>query len=514
MSENTDGPMEEFDAPDSGDGPLPNPEDVQPSFKVVDKRKYFDLIKYKPHGRQWLFHESNARFKIPIAGRRFGKSMMVGKDVQPLLMVPNKRIWIIGPTYDLSEKEFRVIWDDMIVRLGFGREPKVKKSYNKKMGNMYIEFPWNTRLEARSAERPDTLVGESLDYVIMSEAAKHNKETWTRYIYPSLTDKRGGAVLASTPEGQNWIHDLWQWGQNPEFAEWESWRYPSWENQIVFPGGREDSEIKLLERTIPREEFEQEIGALFTSFSGRIFSEFDEQTHVTSVEYDPNLPSYMAFDWGFVNPLAAIEFQIDSMQRVRVWREHYKERVILEDHLEILKHRVNPIGYKLDLCFGDAADPGSIETVCAKFAPCYGDPKSKDNWMEGVQLVKGFLKLQEVGKADEYGTPKEEPWLIIDHSCKNLIREFNNYRSSPRRGGRIELSPREAAQKYDDHALDALRYGMMHIFKLGANIRLSTAIDKSELNRVADDRGYFTSNNSDLLLPDGSSGFITRGLDF
>lgn len=486
---------DEYDAPKEVPGEQSEEfREMSPSFKVVDKAKYFELIKYKPHGRQWLFHKSNARFKLPVCGRRFGKSMMTGKDVQTQLLVPNKRIWIVGPTYDLGEKEFRVIWDDMIVKLGMGREPQVKKAYNKKQGNMFIEFPWNTRLEVRSAERPDNLVGESLDYVVMSEAAKHSRETWERYIQPALSDRRGGAVFGTTPEGMNWLYDLWQYGQDPSFKEFESWRYPSWENLHVYPGGRQDAEILLLERTMPNDEFDQEIGALFTAFSGRIYSEFDENVHVREVKYNPDWPNYMAFDWGFVNPLAAIEFQVDPMQRVHVWREHYKERVILEDHLYYLRNRPQPDGYKIDLCFGDAADQGAVETVTAKFAPCWGDPKSKDIWMEGVQLVKSFLKLQQVGVADEYGTPREEPWLYVDHSCKNLIREFNNYRSVPRKSTRgVETSPREAAQRFDDHALDALRYGMMHVFRLGANVRLASTISESDLKPIHTDSGFFTS---------------------
>lgn len=395
------------------------------------------------------------------------------------------------PMIELAEKEFRVIWDDMIVKLGFGRHPKVKKAYNKKQGNLFIEFPWNTRLEARSADRPDTLVGESLDHVVMSEAAKHNKETWDRYLRPALSDRRGGADFGTTPEGQNWIHDLWQYGQNPDYKEFDSWRYPSWENAYVYPLGREDPEIKLLERTMPKEYFEQEIAALFTSFMGKIYDEWDEQTHVKKWEYDPALPNYGCFDWGFVNPLAFIEFQVDSYQKVRVWREHYLDRVTLNGHLELLKNRPNPAGYKLDLCFGDAADPGSIETVNATFAPCWGNPKSKDIWMEGVQLVKSFLKLQQVGE-DQYGRPVEEPWLTVDHSCRNTIREFNNYRAHQTKR-KSDLNAREAAQSYDDHSLDALRYGMMHIFKLGANIRLSSTITSNELTRVGTDAGFFTT---------------------
>lgn len=463
--------------------------DVEKVFKI-DKWKYFDLIGHKPYKKQLEFHRSDARFRIAVAGRRAGKSMMSARDLEPILMLPNKRIWVVGPTYDLGEKEFRVVWNDMIIKLGLGKEKTVRKSYAKKQGDLSIEFPWGTRIEVRSAERPDNLVGEKLDYVIMSEAAKHTKETWDRFIRPALADTRGSAIFGTTPEGQNWLYQLWQLGRNPNEPDFMSWQFPSWENPYVYPGGRNDPEILLLERTMPDDWFKQEIGADFTSFSGKIYSEFDEQTHVQNVPYNPLLKNYIAFDWGFVSPMAAVEFQIDSMQRVRVWREHYKSRMRLKDFLDEMKSRPQPDGYKIDLCFGDAADPEAVISVSEDFAPCYADPLSKSNWREGVELVKGFLKCQQVSE-DEYGTPIEEPWLIIDHSCTNGIREFNNYRTAEPPRGR-ERNAREDAQKFDDHFLDALRYGLVHIFKLGATSSLADVVDTSSM-RDLPSTGYFTS---------------------
>lgn len=468
----------------------------------VSKQKYFDLIGYEPHPKQWLFHNSRARFKIPVCGRRFGKSFMGARELEPLLMIPNKMVWIVGPTYDLGEKEFRVIWNDMIIKLGFGKEKQLKKVYNKRAGDMFIEFPWGTRVEVRSADRADTLVGESLDYVIMSEAAKHGKETWERFIRPALSDRRGAATFSSTPEGMNWLHDMWQLGRNPLMPDYESWRFPAWDNPVVYPGGREDAEILLLEKTMPVEYFMQEVAADFTSFMGKVYSEFDEQTHVQAQTFNPAWKNYIAFDFGFVNPLAAIEFQIDPWDRVHIWREHYKAGMRLDEHLEVMRQRPQPDGYHIDLCFGDAADPEAVATVCHKFAPCVADPMSKSNWREGVELVKGFLKTQQIGVADEYDTPLEEPWLYVDHSCHNTIREFNNYRSHEPRG-RQERNPREAAQNYDDHALDAIRYGLMHIFKLGAITRLSDTVDNSAMTNVPDS-GYFT-----LDQLGSTGGFIT-----
>jgi hypothetical protein len=462
------------------------------SDKAVSKAKFFTKIGYEPHPKQFLFHYSDARFKVPVCGRRFGKTVMCARDIEPTLMTPGKRIWICAPTYDLGEKEFRVIWQDMIVKLQLGREKTIKKAFNKKNGDMYIEFPWGTRVEVRSADRPETLVGDGLDHVIMSEAAKHSKETWDRYIRPALADKRGSATFGTTPEGQNWIHDLWQLGRNPLFEEYASWKFPSWENPNVYPGGRGDAEILLLERTMPYEWFQQEIAADFTSFMGKIYSEWDELIHVQPHQYNPAWKNYIAFDWGYVNPMAAVEFQVDPMDRVHVWRLHYKSQTRLEVFLDELRTRTQPAGYKINLCFGDAADPEAVATVCAKFAPCIADPKSKDNWREGIDLVKSFLRTQVVGTADEYGTPDERPWLTVDPSCGDIIREFNNYRAASGATGNKPRNPREDAQKYDDHALDALRYGLMHIFKLGATMSLSSVVDRREITQIPE-TGYFTS---------------------
>src|SRR5690606_31962443 len=125
------------------------------------------------------------------------------------------------------------------------------------------------------------LVGEALDWVIMSEAAKHKAETWERFIRPALADKRGGADFPTTPEGYNWLYQLWMFGQNKEMPDYESWRFPSWANNVVYPGGEDDPEIKLLKQTMAPETFLQEIAADFGSFTGKIYPEWDVQKHVT-----------------------------------------------------------------------------------------------------------------------------------------------------------------------------------------------------------------------------------------
>lgn len=467
--------------------------EVERRKNEILRNAWFKQINYTPHPEQMLYHNSLARFRAPCCGRRFGKSMMSARDLEPKLLLPNKRYWIVGPTYALGEKEFRVIWQDLIVGLKLGRDPRIEKSYSPKQGNMFINFTdRNTIVEVKSADNTDTLVGDALDGVIMSEAAKHKENTWDKYIRPALSDKRGFADFPTTPEGFNWYYDLWLLGRDNSLQAYESWRFPSWKNTFVFPNGEQDEEIVLQKRTMPKEAFDQEIAADFSSFVGKIYPEWDVNKHVQNQVFNPNWPNYIAFDWGYTNPLAAVEFQISPWDTVHIWRLHYKSHTTLEHHLEIMKNREQPQGYHINMTFGDAADPEAIATVNEKFAPCVANPNAKTNWRDGIDLVRGFLE-RETGETDEYGGPLDKvPALFVDPACVDLIREFNNYRSPESASGK---NVTEMGIKQDDHALDALRYGLVHIYRLGATSSITdtmdlgrpvSAVTKSTLTRVTE----------------------------
>lgn len=487
----------------------------------IDKAAFFKKIGYQPHRVQWEYHRSQARFRLPCCGRRMGKSTMAARDLEPDLFTPDRRYWIVGPTYDLAEKEFRVIWNDLIIGMNMGRDKRIKKAFNKRSGEMFIEFPWQTRIECRSATHPETLVGERLDGAIMSEAAKHKKDTWERYIRAALSDRRGWATFPTTPEGFNWYYDLWSFGLSnaAEHKDFESWRFPSWENNIIFPGGRHDPEILLVESTTAPEWFLQEYAAEFGAFVGKIYGEFDPMMHIRAHTFNPAWPNYIAFDWGFTNPLAAIEFQIDPWDRVYIWRQHYKSYLQLGEHIQILKHqREHPPGYHLDLGFGDAADPAAALHMSTHYVQTYALPEAKENWREGIDLVKTFLKPRDVISpdgslvvVDEYGTPKQEPWLFIDPSCTDVIREFNNYRAPDVKS---DINTREAAKKHDDHALDAIRYGLMHLFRLGCRHKLSDVYSDVQLANDNYDNSYMDRTSSGLYLPQDESFFNMNDLEF
>lgn len=435
----------------------------RPVGNTIDKARFFRNVGYAPHEKQWLFHRSQARFRLPVCGRRFGKSRMSAMDMLPELFVPDRRYWIVGPTYDLGEREFRVIWDTLKQYRLLGPETEIKGVYNRHNGKMWIQFPWDTRLEVRSADHPESLVGDSLHGVIMSEAAKQQHNTWHQYIRPALTDFKGWATFPTTPEGTaNWVYDLWRLGQDPDEEEYESWQFPSWTNPFVYPRGEYDPEILSIKRETATPVFLQEYGASFAAFQGQIYPEFDEKVHVRPVTYNPDWPNYISWDFGFAAPLAAVEFQVDPMDRVWVWREHYAAAMTLDQHIEVMKSRRQPPGYKIDMMFGDAADPEAIAVLNRTMAPTVGDPKSKENWREGISTVKRFLQPRDAEA--QPGTPGAAPSLFIDNNCVNTVKEHINYRAV---AAVKDLDPRERAKASSDHTCDALRYGIVHVFVLG-----------------------------------------------
>lgn len=419
---------------------------------------------------------------------------MAARELGSELFLPDKLFWIIGPSYQLAEKEFRVLWDDIIVRMGLGKNRALKRGYDLRNGDMFLQFPWNTRIEVKSAKYPEYLVGEMLDGAIMSEAAKQNQEVWERFIRPALADHRGWAIFPTTPEGKNWLYrTMWLLGSQAyrdEYPDYESWRFPSWDNPYLFPGGVDDPEIVQMRKTMAPEFFAQEIEADFTSFVGKIYSEWDDEIHIRKHKFNPLWKNYITFDWGFANPLAAVEFQVSPWDSVHVWREHYLSHHTLPQHLAILAQREQPEGYHLDMTFGDCADPEAVETVRELFAPCLSDQRAKENWREGVDLFKSFLECDREVGTDDFGAPILEPGYFVDPSCTNHIREIDNYRTKepPPKGTNVP----EMGRNIEDHTLDAMRYALMHLFVIGANMHV--------------DKGFWSQGiHNDVLKPVGTS---------
>ena len=407
------------------------------------------------------------------------------------LFVPDTYNWICCPSYRLGEKEFRVVWGDY-TKLGILKY--CKKGYSVHQGDMYIDTPWNSHLMVVSAERQDSLLGEGLSHVIMSEAAKHSRATWEQYIEPALSDLLGSADFPSTPQGFNWYHGLWQLGQTAladfKLPDYKSWQFPSWENTVRYPGGFENTEIQRIKSLASKHWFEQEYGAEFTALSGAIYDEWNEAIHVQQHRFDPRMSNYLAFDYGYANPFVCLDVQIDESDNVYVWREYVQRYQSTMEHGEYLRHRQNPADYNVVGMWGDprGADEAATLALTLGFVASQDVP-----WKHGVEYIKSLLKHRK---------------LIVDPSCTNLIRSISQLHvKPPTRQGQIvneDTGDRNIQHKVDDHCADALRYLIGPLFVLGLGSHFSDVYDMNGQAYHGSESEDFFKINSGVSL-DGST---------
>lgn len=426
----------------------------------------FDKVGFVPHSpAQWDYCRSTARFNVPCCGRRWGKSIATGHRFTYKAFKPDTYNWIIGPTYKLGEKEFRVVWKDF-EKLGILKY--CKKAYSIKQGDMRITLPWGSVIEVVSAEKPDSLLGEGLSHAVLSEAAKHSRIVWEQYIEPALSDFLGSADFPSTPQGYNWYYGLFQMGQETSkgMKDYASWTLPSWTNPVRYPGGYNNSEIIRIRATASKHYFDQEYGALFTSFAGAIYDEWDPLKHIIhGYEFNPAWQNYAGFDFGFANPFVMLDIQLTPSDDVIIWREYYERYLSTYDHGQIIKKRKNPPGYHIDGMWGDPRGADEMATL----SNILGHVAYQDvPWKHGVEAIKRALKSDSAGK----------PHLFVNDSCLNTIRQLETLHIKEQTvRQKIDLDEYTGTgniqHKVDDHAADALRYFMGPYFVMGAGARLS-----------------------------------------
>lgn len=429
----------------------------------IDQKSLFDRVGFRPHSPgQQEYCSSTARFNAPCCGRRWGKSQAAGHRMTHKTFIPEAYNWIVGPTYKLGEKEFRVVYKDY-EKLGLLKY--CKKSYSVNQGNMRIETPWKSVLEVVSAEKPDSLLGEGLTHAVMSEAARHSRSIWEQYIEPALSDLRGSADFPSTPVGYNWYHGLWALGQSESNPDYKSWNFPSWENVVRYPGGYNDKELVRIRATASQTYFDQEYGAKFTSITGAIYEEWDDRIHVKQLKFNPYLPNYLAFDYGYANPFVCLDVQFGPNDEVFVWREYYKSYISTYEHGTYIKNREQPDEYNITAMWGDPSGADEAATL----ALMLGYVASEEvPWKHGIEAIKRLLK------PGFDGFPK----LYVDPSCTNLIRQMSQLHIKERsRAQKLDISEFTAdgniQHKVDDHACDALRYLIGPYYVMGAGTHLS-----------------------------------------
>lgn len=238
--------------------------------------------------------ESEARFRVLIAGRRFGKTFFARRELARFGRIPKRKAWYIAPTYRMAKE---IMWGPLKERLTElrwldGKPNETDLSAVLKCGSV---------IALRGADNPDSLRGSGLDFVVFDEFADIKPSAWFEVVRPMLADRGGHALFIGTPKGRNWAYDLYLKGLNGAEAGWRSWHFTTIEGGNVPP-----EEVEAARRELDELTFQQEFEASFVNFEGRAYYPFAIETHCAPLAYDPRAPLIFCFDFNVAPGVAAI----------------------------------------------------------------------------------------------------------------------------------------------------------------------------------------------------------------
>jgi phage terminase large subunit-like protein len=157
-----------------------------------------------------------------------------------------------------------------------------------------VILPNGGEVTVRSADNPDSLRGEGLDFVVMDECAFMSEAAWTEAIRPALSDRQGGALFISTPKGRNFFWRLWTRGEEEDDPNWKNWRFPTSDNPYI-----PQTEIDAAQANLPERIFQQEYLAEFLEDGGGIFRRVRAAATATERETAEEDHEYiLGVDWG------------------------------------------------------------------------------------------------------------------------------------------------------------------------------------------------------------------------
>ena len=301
----------------------------------------------------------------------------------------------------------------------------------------------------RSTSDPDSLLGSNLLWFFMDEAALAPE-----YAFQTLISrlKRNEADvtfpmaaykfwITTNPAGKNW---LWKRFFGPDKRkDFVGIHAPTDENTFLDP-----SYITMLHEMYGEELAKRFVKGNFDTFVGQIFSEWDENFHIID---ESEIPStwyrFRSIDFGFSKPSCCLWIAEDPDGCLYVYREIYQKGLTGYDLGDMINRMSGNEEYLFTVgdTSGAKIDPTSKESIFSQL-------ESKGIFVENAKKQDQFgriLRLKAMISRNE---------VFVMRNCKFLIDALPQYQWEPdslKRG-----SARQAPLKINDHAVDALMYGM------------------------------------------------------
>ena len=219
------------------------------------------------------------RFKIVAAGRRTGKSRLAAwMLIINALQAEKGHVFYVAPTQGQARD---IMWSTLLDLAN----PVVKSSH---VNNMQITLINGATISLKGADRPETMRGVSLKFLVLDEYADMKPSVWETILRPALADQKGQALFIGTPMGRNHFYDLYQYGHLGDDSTYKAWHFTSYDNPLLDP-----EEIDVAKKSMSSYAFRQEFMASFEALGSEIFKE--DWVHFSDEEPDEG-DYYIAID--------------------------------------------------------------------------------------------------------------------------------------------------------------------------------------------------------------------------
>ena len=266
---------------------------------------------------QQTISDDPARFRVVVAGRRFGKTYLAINELAKFARFPNSKCLYIATTFRQAKT---VIWEDL-KNIMYGKN-WVKRTNESDLSLLLIN---GSTITLRSSENKDALRGGKYSFIALDEFADMHIDTWLSVLRPTLSDTGGHALFIGSPKGRNHFYDLWIQGSSLE--DWSSHQY------TTIQGGQVPAEeIEAAKRDLDSRRFEQEYEAAFVDNNQIVFYSFSEKNMVTkTILPNDRTPLHIGMDFN-ISPMSAVVAQRDKddihvFDEIEIWGSNTYEMV-------------------------------------------------------------------------------------------------------------------------------------------------------------------------------------------
>jgi hypothetical protein len=386
---------------------------------------------------------SEARFKVVIAGRRWGKTFLSIRELAKAVRYPNRRAFYVAPTYRQAKQ---IVWDQLKYKLlDLNWIEKINES------DLTIVLRNGSRISLRGADNPDSLRGVGLDFICMDEFAMIDERAWTEVLRATLSDRNGSAMFISTPQGQaNWAYDLYQRGVDPTEHQWESFQYTT-----LSGGNVSAEEIEAARRDLDERTFRQEYEATWEQYANRIFYAFDRAHNIRVFDQPTPATIYVGMDFN-IDPMSMVIFhkegnRIHAIDEITMYSSNTQEAVAeLQQRYPTSRIWVypDPACRQRKTSAGGATDL----TILQNAGFVVKVPHAHNPVRDGINAVNSKLK-------NSLG----ETTFFIDPRCKHLIESMEKHTYKP---GTTQPDKDSGL----DHSSDACRYAIDYMYPIRRDV--------------------------------------------